>query len=71
MKAKQILAIIAIVLLVGMYVSSLVFALIGSDWAQPFLQASVYMTMLVPIVLYAFTLAWKHRKKKDDDSEQG
>ena len=74
MKAKQILAILAIVLLLGLYAASLIFALIGSEWTQPFLLASVYLTILVPIVLYGFLLALKkrdeRRKQEEDPSEK-
>ena len=47
-KTKQILAIIGVVLLVALYVSTLVFALIGSDFATNCLKASIYATVVVP-----------------------
>ena len=70
MKKKQFLAVAGILLLVLLYLSSLIFALIGSSWATPFLEASIYLTVIVPIVLYAFLLVTKKRKKDPDDFEE-
>ena len=70
MKKKQILAIAGILLLVLLYLSSLIFALIGSSWATPFLEVSIYLTVIVPIVLYAFLLVTKKRNKDPDDFEE-
>ena len=69
MKKKQILAILGIVLLAALYVSSLVFALIGSSWARPFLELSVYLTVLVPIILYAFLLVSKKKRQRDSEEK--
>ena len=52
MQAKRILAIVAIVLLVGMYITSLVLAIIHSPAALNFLKISLGATLLVPIILY-------------------
>ena len=70
MKRKQIFAILGIVLLAILYLSSLIFALIGSDWAMPFLEASMFLTVLVPIVLYAFLLVTKKRDRDEEDGKK-
>ena len=51
-KSKQILAITGIVLLVLLYLSALVFALIDSPMAATMLKVSFSMTLVIPIVLY-------------------
>ena len=71
-KIKQILAIIGIVLLVGLYVSTLIFALLKSEFAADMLKVSIFATTMVPIMLYAFSLAYKlwGRGKDKKDKEQ-
>ncbi|MBQ5951963.1 MAG: hypothetical protein IJL66_07450 [Lachnospiraceae bacterium] len=63
MKARRILALAGIAVLVLMYVLTLVFALIGSDLATRALQFSLVLTVIVPIVLYAFLLTLRGRGK--------
>ncbi len=58
-KTKQILAIIGVVLLVALYVSTLVFALIGSDFATNCLKASIYATVVVPALIWAYTMVYR------------
>ncbi len=62
-KIKRILAWIGIVLLVGMYGAALVFALIDSPWARDWLKASLGMTLVVPVLLYAYIFIYKLLKK--------
>ena len=57
--AKRILAIVAIVLLLGMYVITFIFALGKSEAAGAFFRGSLAMTIIVPILLYAFLLVAK------------
>lgn len=57
--AKRILAIAAIVLLLGMYLLTFIFALGKSETAGAFFRASLAMTIIVPILLYAFLLVAK------------
>lgn len=63
-KAKQIAAIIAIVLLVGMYVLTLILALIDHSETQAMLKASLYATMVIPVMLYLFIFLTKMFKDK-------
>lgn len=54
---KRILALLGAVLLAGMYVCTLVFALVKSEAAETLFRASLGCTILVPVLLYAFLLA--------------
>ena len=58
-KPKQILAIIAVVLLVSMYVVSLILAFFHSEFATKLLLLSIVMTILVPVVLYIIMMFYK------------
>lgn len=61
---KRIFATIAIVLLAGLYLSTLIFALIDSDLAFGMFKASLLMTIAVPCILYAMVLVYKFLNKK-------
>ena len=64
-KAKRVLALLGVILLVAMYGSTLVFAVIDSPMARGLLMGSVYCTIAVPVLLYAMTLVTKHLKDKN------
>jgi len=49
---KRILAIIAIILLVGMYASTLVVVLIGGPNVMTYLGASIAATLIIPVLLF-------------------
>ena len=67
---KQLFAIIAIVLLVGLYISCLVLALIQSEWAGKLLQLAIVMTVLVPVTIYIFMMFYRLNHRKDDFDNQ-
>lgn len=64
-KTKQILAIIGVVLLVGLYVSTLACALFGGDNFMDLLMASIYATVVIPVLIWAYTFIYKLIKKED------
>jgi hypothetical protein len=70
-KFKQIFALIGAVLLVCLYGSTLVFALMKHEDATNLLRASIFATTVIPIFLYAFTLAYKFwgRGSQQDDKK--
>ena len=69
-KVKQILAIIGIVVLVGLYVSTIVCALSSSDNFMNLLLASVYATVIIPVLIWAYSFIYKLLKKDRDDDEK-
>ena len=68
-KGKRILAIIGVILLVGMYASTLLFAFIDTSQSKGLLKASIGCTILVPVMIYAYTLVYKLVKDKSKDNE--
>ena len=62
-KLKRILAIVAIVLLLSMYLINLVLALIGSDWAQQMLKLTMVLSIMIPILLYAFLMLMRRNDR--------
>ena len=69
-KIKQILAILGCVLLVALYVSTLVFALIGSEDTMNLFCASVYATVVVPVLIWAYSLIYRLLKNHSGDSKE-
>ena len=48
---------------------TLVFALIGSSWADMMLKASIAATILIPVLLYGMILMARVLKKDEDPSD--
>lgn len=69
-RTKQIFAIIAVILLAGLYISTLVFALMDSPNAFDCLKASIYATIIIPIMIWAYTVIFKLTKKHKEDNEK-
>ena len=67
-KVRQILAIIGIIILVGMYIATLVCALSGSENFMSMLMASIYTSMVIPVLIWAFTFLYKLFNKDDSDA---
>lgn len=71
-KTKRILAWIGIILLIAMYGSTLLFALIDHSKTQGFLKASIACTIFVPVLFYAYTMFYRfshHDSGEDEDDE--
>lgn len=68
-KMKRILALVGAILLIGMYVCTLIFALIDSPAASGLFKASVAATILVPVLLYAYILVARLLDSKGTDSD--
>mgnify|MGYP000899935438 CR=1 FL=1 len=75
-KVKRICAIIGIILISSMYLISLISAFFATEKAPGLFLASIFSTVIIPIMIYLFiaTYKWVHRndpKKSDEISEQG
>lgn len=78
---KRIAAIIGIILLVGMYITTLVLAIMNNDLTQRFFTASIICTVVIPVLIWVYQWIYKLVKKdaedartknyiKDDESDQ-
>ena len=67
MKIKRIFAIIAVVVLVARYGSASVFALSDSPDAVYMFKASIFCTVIIPIILYSYILVYRVFGKKKSD----
>lgn len=66
-KIQRILALLGVFLLVGLYGSTMFFAVSGSPNATVFLKASIACTIIVPVFLYANILIYKYLKNKNEN----
>ena len=62
--ARRIAALVGIVLLLLMYASTLVFALMHHPAAKDLLMGAVFCTIAVPVILYAMTLVARRVRGK-------
>lgn len=62
-KIKQILAIIGIVVLIGMYAATIICALSANENFMSMLMASLYASAVIPVLIWAFTFIYKLVKK--------
>ena len=63
-RVKQVLAIIGLVVIIGLYIVTLVLALTGSEETRHLFIASVVCTVAVPVILYV--ISWLYKLIKGD-----
>ena len=64
---KRLLAIIGVGLLVGMYVLTFILSLTDHSKTSSMLMASLYATVVIPVLLYAFMLVYKWTHPKNEE----
>lgn len=69
-KSKRIMALIGAILLVLLYVSTLIFAFIDSVVSQKLLMAAIATTILLPVLLYIYSLFSRISHTDDSDSNE-
>ena len=65
-KVKRILALVGVILLLAMYGSTFVFAIIDNSDSMMMFKASIAATIIIPVLLWTYTLVFKLVKKDDD-----
>ena len=66
-KGKRILAVCGVIVLVGLYLTTLFCALFAKDNVMNVLMAAVYATIVIPVLIWAYTLFYKLFHKKSED----
>lgn len=66
-KIQRILSIIGIVLLVLLYLSTLVFAILGKDFF-PMFMASIVCSVMIPVLIWAYSFIYKLIKKHGEEN---
>ena len=67
-KARQIIALIGVILLILLYVSTLVLAIVDKSSSMKLFQTSVIATIIVPVLIWTVTFFMK--RNRDDVEEQ-
>ena len=67
-KAKRILALIGIIILAGLYITTLLLAVFGNENTQSWFMASIACTVIVPIMLWVISWLYNMLKKDVSDS---
>lgn len=62
-KAKRILSIIGIIVLVGLYLTTLACAIFAKNNIMNLLMASLYATVVIPVLIWAYAFIYKLMKK--------
>ena len=66
-KLKRIGALIAVVLLLSLYGITLYAGLTASPNSKSLLMASLYSTIMIPLLLYAYMLVYRLLKKHNEE----
>ncbi|BBF41342.1 hypothetical protein lbkm_0016 [Lachnospiraceae bacterium KM106-2] len=69
-KANRICAILGVIFLLGLYVASFIGAIISTPHSAALFQASVFCTIVIPILIYGFTVVSKVLSGKNNDPMQ-
>ncbi len=69
MKMKRILAVAGIVILAGIYLAALLFAVIDHPLKSSLLSAALYGTVIIPVFIYVFLFVAR-LLGKDKDTEK-
>ena len=69
-KFKRFLALLGVILLVLLYFSTLIFALMDSELATGLFKVSVAGTIIIPILLYGILLFYRLLNQDDSDENE-
>ena len=68
-KAKRILALAGVILLVLLYLSTLIFALLGKEFLN-WLMAAIIATIVIPVLIWAYGFIYRLLKGENDEEHQ-
>ena len=69
-KFKRVLALLLVVILIGLYITTLVMAIIDHSETQSLLKASLFATFVFPVLIWAYSLIYRLLKGKNDDADK-
>ncbi len=67
-KVKRIMAIIGIILLVSLYLITLICAITDNSNSMSMFAASVFATVVIPVLIWAYTFIYRLIRGNDDKS---
>lgn len=69
-KVKRILSLLGAIVLIGLYAATLICALSARENFMDLLMVSVYATVIVPVLLWAYTFIYRLIKKGNNEPEK-
>lgn len=66
---KKIIAVIGVITLISLYISTLYFAIYDSTQGLLYFQISIMATIFFPVILYAMSMFHRMAKNKDESIE--
>lgn len=69
-KIKQILALIGVILLAALYVTTLILAITDNSGTMNMFFASVVATIIIPVLIWAYTLIYRLTRGNKDSDEK-
>lgn len=67
-KFKRIVALIGAVILAGLFITTLIAAVMAKPYANNLFMASIYSSLIVPVMIYAIMLVGRVFAPKDENS---
>ena len=68
-KVKRIAAIIGLIFIISMYLISFLSALFATEYSYSLFAASIFCTIVIPIMIYVFITVYKWVHKNDESEE--
>lgn len=68
-KIKQILAILGVLLLLGLYITTFVMALTDNTETMQLFKASLFATFVVPVLMWVYSLIYKLADKNSKSKD--
>ena len=68
-KIKRILAILGAIILAGLFISTIFGALSYNENYMDMIMASVYATVIIPVLIWAYSFVYKMVKKNHEQKE--
>lgn len=62
-KVRQIMAMIGVILLIGLYAATLILAFLDKSKSLQSLKAAIVLTVILPVLIWAYTFIYKLLKK--------
>jgi hypothetical protein len=70
-KLKQITAIVVVIILIALYVITLLTAIFDPTETRSWFRASIFATVVVPVLLWAYMMIFKLIRGNDEDKDEG
>ena len=67
---KRILALLGVLLLLGLYAATFVFALMDSPAAGGWFKASLFCTIAIPVLIYGYIIVYRALKGRGADRDK-